>query len=169
METPLEAVLTSFDKDVMTSFEAAHPEAFEEAVKLALSDKQPYSWRAAWLLCSCMEENDVRMRGHIKKIISSLKTREDGHQRELLKILIKMELNYEQEGRLFDACMNIWEAVCKQPSVRINALKIILGIVKKHPELVHEIDFLTQDHYLETLSPGTKHSVKKLMKEFTLK
>jgi hypothetical protein len=38
-------------------------------------------------------------------------------------------------------------------------------IAKKHPELAKEISFLTEDHYLESLSPGAKNSVSKLMKE----
>ena len=144
-----------------------HPEYFNEAIELALVDKQPYSWRAAWLLWSCMEENDKRIRKYLKKIIDSLKSKDDGHQRELLKILLQMELKEEYEGILFNLCMDIWEQINKTPSVRINALKFIIKIAKKHPELFQEITFLTQDHYLESLSPGVKHSVSKMMKDFT--
>jgi hypothetical protein len=36
----------------LISYLSAHPEYFEEAITLAISDKQPYSWRAAWLLWS---------------------------------------------------------------------------------------------------------------------
>ncbi len=143
-----------------------HPEFFEEAIELAISDKQPYSWRAAWLLWSCMEENDKRIQKYIRKIVDALETKDDGHQRELLKILMQMELNEEYEGKLFNLCMDIWEQINKVPSVRVNALKFIIKIAKKHPELSQEITFLTQDHYLESLSPGAKHSVLKMMKKF---
>lgn len=146
----------------------AHPEFFEEAIQLAIADKQPYSWRAAWLLWSCMEENDKRIRKYLKKIIDSLNTKDDGHQRELLKILLQMELKEEYEGILFNICMDIWEQINKTPSVRINALKFIIKIAKKHNELAKEITFLTEDHYLESLSPGVKHSVSKMMKELTM-
>ena len=40
---------------------------FEEIIKLAIVDKQPYSWRAAWLLWSCMDKNDQRIHKYIKK------------------------------------------------------------------------------------------------------
>ena len=152
----------------MISFMYAHPEFFEEAIQLAIADKQPYSWRAAWLLWSCMEENDQRIRKYIKRIVSSIKTKNNGHQRELLKILLQMELKEEYEGILFNICMDIWEQINKTPSVRINALKFIIKIAKKHNELAKEITFLTEDHYLESLSPGVKHSVSKLMKELTM-
>ena len=153
-------------KDEMISFMNAHPEYFEEAVALAVSDKQPYSWRAAYVLWSVIGENDRRLQKHIKKIVNAIKTKSDGHQRELLKILFIMELDERYESALFDICLNIWEQINKTPSVRVNALKFIVKIAKKHPELSKEIAFLTQDHYLESLSPGARHSVGKLMNEF---
>ena len=66
METALEHILTSTYKDEMIAYLNTHPEDFEEAITLALSDKQPYGWRSAWLLWSCMEENDRRIQGCIK-------------------------------------------------------------------------------------------------------
>jgi len=145
-----------------------HPEYFEEAIELAVADKQPYSWRAAWLLWSCMEENDQRIKKYIEDIVSVVKDKNDGHQRELIKILLQMELKEKYEGILFNICMDVWEQINKSPSVRITALKFIIKIAKKHPELSQEISFLTQDHYLESLSPGVKHSVSKMMNEFNL-
>lgn len=159
-----EKLLNSY-KDEMISFMHAHPEYFEEAIELAIADKHPYSWRAAWLLWSCIEENDERIQKYIGNIVDTLETKDEGHQRELLKILLKLELNEEYESILFDHCMNIWEGINKSPSVRVNALKFIVKIAKRHPELVKEISFLTEDHYLESLSHGAKNSVSKLMKE----
>lgn len=60
-------------------------EYFDEAVELAISDKQPYSWSAAWLLWSVVEENDRRIREFIKRIVNAAKTKSDSHQQELLK------------------------------------------------------------------------------------
>jgi len=167
LESELENKLLSSYKDEMISFMENHPEYFDEAVELALADKQPYSWRSAGLLWGCMEKNDKRIKKYVKRIVETLETKDDGHQRELLKILLQMELNEEHEGKLFNLCMNIWEQIDKAPAVRVNAFKFIVKIAKKHPELFQEITFLTQDHYLESLSPGAKHSVKKMMKQIS--
>ncbi|MCP3930044.1 MAG: hypothetical protein GY705_13200 [Bacteroidetes bacterium] len=166
METAFEHLLTSAYKAEMISYMDTHPEAFEEAVELAISNKQPYSWRAAWLLWSCLEENDQRIQAHIGKIINVILGKKDGHQRELLKILLLMELDEEYEGFLFDICMTVWETINKRPSVRFTAFKVILKIAKKHPELSNEISFLTQDHYLDSLSSGVKRSISRMIKEF---
>jgi hypothetical protein len=167
MESVLESKLISSYKEELISFLKSHPEHFDEAIKLAISDKQPFSWRAAFLITSCMEENDKRIQKYIKSIVDNLKTKKDGHQRELIKILYKMDIKEKYEGTLFDICMTIWEGIGKNPSVRITALKFILKVANKHPELLEEIVFLTQDHYLESLSPGVKRSVERMMTEVT--
>ncbi|MGB5531322.1 MAG: hypothetical protein WBQ32_15245 [Ignavibacteriaceae bacterium] len=165
MESALEHKLLNSYKNEMISYMANHPEALNEAIELAISDKQPYSWRAAFVLWSVIQNNDKRIQKHIKKIVNAVKNKSDGHQRELLKILLMMELDEKYEVVLFDICMNVWEQLNKAPSVRINALKMIIKIADKHPELRREISFLTQDHYLDSLSPGARHSAIKLMNE----
>ncbi len=165
METVLEKKLITSYKNEMILFLKSHPEYFGEAVQLAISDKQPYSWRAAYLLWGSIEENDKRIRKNIKSIVDCIQGKEDGHQRELLKILYKMKINEKYEGQLFNICINLWEQIDKDPSVRINALKLIIKIVKKYPELVKEILFLTQDQYLKSLSPGAKRSVDIMIKQ----
>lgn len=147
----------------MISFLNSHQEYFEEAFELAVSDKQPFAWRAAWLLWSCLKENDARIKKHVEKIIKSIKSKKDGHQRELLKILSLTELNSKHEGLVFNLCMDLWEQLGKDPSVRYHAIKFLLKIIQKHPELKIELAFLTQEHYLESLSPGVKRSVNKMI------
>jgi len=168
MKTSLEYILTSSYKTEMISYMDAHPEDFEPAIKLALLDKQPYSWRAAWLLWSCMEENDKRIQVFIKDIIKSIKSVDDNHQRELFKILLRMDLDEEYEGVLFNICVSVWEQVNKKPSVRFTAFKTIVKIAGKHPELSKEIVFLTQNQYLDSLSANVNKSISKMLREFDL-
>jgi len=113
-----------------------------------------------------MEKDDARLQKHLKKIINSIKTKQDGHQRELIKILLMMNLNKVHEGKLFALCLDLWEDVNKDPSVRFTALKMLLKIAKNYKELFKEISILTQDQYLESLSPGVKKSISKLLNEF---
>jgi hypothetical protein len=165
MESVLENKLMTLYKDEMISYLKMHPNYFDEAVQLAISDKQPYSWRAAFLLWGSIEENDNRIKKYVKTIISCLPEKKDGHQRELLKILYKMKINANHEGQIYNICINLWGQKNKTPSVRMTAFKYIVRIVKLHPELMDEIVFLTQDHYLESLSPGVKSSIKRMMQE----
>jgi hypothetical protein len=163
MESQLEKALLTLYKEEMVAFLKGHPELFEEAINLALSSKNRLSWRSAGLIWACMEENDPRVTKHINRIINSLDSKSEGHQRELLKILYLMELNEEQEGLIYSKCINIWKKISLQPSIRFNAFKFIVKIAQKYPELSQEVILLTQMHYLEGLSSGAKKSILKMI------
>lgn len=164
--TEYESILISRYKDEMINYLHNHSEAFDEAFSLAVSNNQPFAWRSAWLLWSCLKNNDSRITNHIDEILDNIDGKGDGHQRELIKILEKLELNKEQEGKLLNLCIQLWENISKKPSIRYTAFRNILKIAKKYPELASEIDFFTQSPFLVTLSPGVKHSLKKMIKDF---
>jgi hypothetical protein len=163
-ETKLEYALLHSHKNEMISFMRTHPEYFKEAIELAIQDKQPYSWRAAWVLWSCIAKNDPRVREHISRIIENIGKKKDGHQRELLKILLEMDLTQEQEGYLFDHCVSLWEQPEKKPSVRFTAFKFINRTARNYPGLANEILLLGQEKYMQTLSPGVCRSIGKMIK-----
>jgi hypothetical protein len=149
----------------MIAYLNSHPEDYVEAIHLAMTDRKPYGWRAAWLLWSCMTENDSRIQPYIKSFINSLETKPDGHQRELLKILQFMELDEEDEGILFNVCVNLWLKMNSQPSVRFTAFAFMCKMAGKYPELLHEVLLLTEEHYIEKLSPGIKHAVLRIIEK----
>jgi hypothetical protein len=165
MQSPLEKILISSYKEEMIAFLKTHPEYFNEAIELAISDNQPFAWRSAFVLFDCIDENDKRVKKYINTILNCIKDKKDGHQRELLKILYKMKLNEQQEGIVFDICIRLWEQIGKDPSVRMTALKFIIKTANKYPQLLEEISFLLQEQYLVTLSPGVKNSIRKMIKE----
>jgi len=165
MQSPLEKILISSYKEEMITFLKTHPEYFDEAIRLAISDNQPFAWRSAFILFDCIDENDKRVKKQINAILNCIKDKKDGHQRELLKILYKMKLNKQQEGIVFDICIRLWEQIGKDPSVRMTALKFIIKTANKYPELLEEISFLLQEQYLVTLSPGVKNSIRKMINE----
>ena len=114
------------------------------------------SWRAAWVLHHAIQKNDNRIKPHLKKIILSIKEKKDGHQRELLKIVQKMELTEKEEGYFFDSCVNLWEEVHKKPATRYYAGLFIIKMAKKYPEIKNELEALTSEYYTKTLSSGIR-------------
>ena len=164
LPTALEHVLMSFYKRDMIAFMRSHPEAYDEAITLAVGDRQPLSWRAAWLLIDCMDDDDVRLRPHIRRIIAAVPGKADGHQRELIKLLSRMTFSERDEGRAFDLCLSLWETPAAQPSLRVNALKLLVRIACAHPELKREIGFLTQERHLASLSGPVRKSIAKILK-----
>ena len=67
------------------------------------------------------------------------------------------------QGQLFDLCISLWENILKKPSIRYTAFRFLVKITNKHPELRKELDFLLEPRYFETLSPGVKKGVYKML------
>lgn len=136
--------------------------AFHKVLQFSLGDEEKLGWRAAWVLYHATEEQDIRLINHIPSLIDAIRDKKDGHQRELLRTILKLHPEEEKEGELFDICMDIWEQIGKIPSTRLFAFRVMLHIAKKYPELNAELSFLVQEHYTETLSPGIKKSLQKM-------
>ena len=134
-----------------------NPECFYELIDVSKEKNIPEAWRAAWLLGHVMKKNDERLIDSIDTFIENIENAKDGYQRQVIIILLKMELNDEQEGKLFQNCLTIWEQINKIPSTRITAMKFILKTAEKFPELKSEIKLWTQVIYVEGLSPGIKN------------
>ena len=162
-ETNLKFTLTNSQKEFWISYIASHQDNFPELIKLSISNKQPYSWRASWLLSSCMNNNDHRVKKHIQKIIDILPERQNSQQRALLKVLQRIDIETKYEGQLFDSCSKIWQNINNNPSLRFQAFKIMIATSKKYPDLKSEIKFLTDEYYTEKLTDVVKKSILKLI------
>lgn len=132
---------------------ALHQEAFDEALRPALSDKQPLAWRAAALLCNSIKPNDARVRAYLKRIVSFIPVAQDNQKRELLRICYGMELSAGLMSQLYSHAIEIWKDINKDPSIRINALKMLCKIVNKYPELTGEVLLLRNEYFLSTFPP----------------
>lgn len=141
---------------------------FSKAIEYATSDEHPVNWRAAWVLNHCVVKNDKRLIGYLDNLINAVKDKRDGHQRELLKLIERFDLDEEHESILFDTCLTIWQEIYKSPGTRIIAFRFLVKMVKKYPELIGEIDHLTQNHYTALLSPGIKNQFKRIISEINI-
>ncbi|WP_139958780.1 hypothetical protein [Flavicella sediminum] len=160
MKTDLEELfLTRRSKESLLEFANANPHTFDELLLYGLKVDAPNAWRSAWLICHLMKKNDKRIRPHLSILTETLLLKKDGHQRQLLLILLQMELDEETEGLVFDLSMTIWEDVQKIPSTRITAFKLVYKIAEKYPELAAEVELWTDTYYTKTLSPGIKKSL----------
>lgn len=164
-ESLIELFSKRIDRQKYISIINSSHDRYVEAIELALSDEKPQAWRCAWILNHCSKKQDARLQPYLSNFINIVEKKEEGHQREILKLIQKMDVDEDNEGKLFDICMTIWETIGKTPSVRITAFKTLVSIAKKHPELASELKFLTHDDYTDTLSSGIKNSFHKLVRE----
>lgn len=153
-----------FDRQEVIAFLKSNKAARAYFRQICLLPKA-YAWRAAWLLRGALDLTDNHEEW-VEMAVGLLAQFDDGHQREILKILGELPLHENDEGPLFDVCMGIWEKPGKSPSVRMSAFLFILDTVKKYPELKAELNHLTQEHFMESLSPGVRKALEKRVKAF---
>lgn len=163
MESIKTILASRFNKEAFLSAILSDHSKMDETFALALGNEKPVAWRAAWVLNHATQKNDQLIKLHESEIINAIPQKEAGHQRELLRLIEKIEIDEEYEGILFDQCVSIWESIEKSPSVRVIAFRVLANIATKYPEMKNEIEFLVQDHYVEGLSPGIKRSFQKIL------
>jgi hypothetical protein len=158
-------------KEHLIEFIKQNPQRFEEIVIMSYAHEQPQGWRACWLVGHVMANNDRSIKGHIDQMIMNLPNCADGHQRELIKVIGKMSLGDEQEGRFFNVLLSIWGSIHKKSSVRITAFRQLSLFIEKYPELIDDLQLVMEEPYLETLTPGILKSFdlayKRLLKSLS--
>ena len=119
------------------------------------------SWIHAWQINHTKKTELIKIQNQVDKIISAIDGKNDGHQRELLKVLLKLNLTDDQLSLLWDICLRIWLDIQKQSSVRISAYKILVNAAKKFKPLSDELVRLTEEKHITSLSNGIRNSTYK--------
>lgn len=119
------------------------------------------SWIHAWQINHVKKTELIKIQKQVDKIISAIDGKNDGHQRELLKVLLKLNLTDDQLSLLWDICLRIWLDIQKQSSVRISAYKILVNAAKKFKPLSDELVRLTEEKHITSLSNGIRNSTYK--------
>ena len=119
------------------------PKLCDVMLELAMSNDEPAAWRATWILAHAMKQGTDWLVPSLPEIVKVLpEIQRDGHLRELLKFFrdIDPELYPEEEqGLLFDFCLQVLENNKYQPGTRSNALSILLKFAEEEPLLLPEI------------------------------
>lgn len=112
-------------------------------LELAMSNDEPAGWRAAWALSHAMKEGTDWLIPVLPGIAQTIPEIErDGHLREVFKFFRDIDFKYypeEEQGKLFDFCMQVLENNKYQPGTRSNALQILLKFTEEEPLLLGEI------------------------------
>ena len=157
----LKKLLPCTPKHQLLAYLKQEPVDLKKLYSLALSEQQPYAWRAAWLLSACLQKNDPGLSYFLEAIVKQLPVKTDGHNRELLHIIKRFEWKESWIAILFDKCHLLWCTTASISSLRCNAFSILFDIVQIYPELKTELILLCEEHYLLELSPAIKKSILK--------
>lgn len=142
------------------------PALIDPLIQTSLTAGHPLAWRAAWALSSVMETNDDRLQPYLDSYLSILPSGHSGLDREILKVLLKMDLPESCRGSLFDLCSGLWERLTLQSSVRYIAFRMLLKIAGDYQDFKDELMYLGDPIFTDSLSPGVRRSVIKALHGF---
>lgn len=147
-----------------------HPEYFSALMRVALYNKEPKSWRAAYIVDKIDENHPKLISPYVTKIIQQIKIEEhSGKKRHFLRQISLNPIPEIHFGFLFDYCLNAVTSAKEPPAVRVHAMQILFNISEKEPDLKPEI-LSVIEHEMEyhstaaILSRGSKLA-KKLRKQ----
>lgn len=146
----------------------SRPEFLPFLAEICLSDDPKLNWRAAWVLSSIDASQLKKIFPKAQPLINTLQRKEkDGYKREIIKLIMLLDLDEDEEGAFYDAALNIWEDLALASAARLYALRGMLHIAKLYPELNHEIAAYNDDHYLQGVSPGIQSQMRKIFKDLS--
>jgi len=138
---------------------------FKALLHLALHEKDPIAWRAAWVLDGSDELKSGLALKHISKIVKALPELESmGTLRSLLRMLTRYDIPENEQGLLIDLCFSYLVSELYPVAVKAHAMQIIYNHVLLYPELKNELIAVIEDQ-AENNSVGFKARGNILIKQ----
>ena len=151
--------------DIATDFVGNNERLFEEAILIAETYKYPFNMRAARVLEFSAEKNPPFALQRIEHIIKlSITSKNDGVKRAFLKIterFLPNQISDDLLGLVINNCfdkLNGIEAV----AVKYYAINCLFKILKKEPDLIHELLISLQDQLGKNTVAFDRYMKKKI-------
>ena len=156
---------SSTEKDLLVEEVIQSQAHFNTLVDLALHEKDPVAWRAAWVLDGSDEKKHGLARKHISAIVSALPQLESkGTLRSLLRLLSRHRIPERDQGLLIDLCFSYLVSEQYPVAVKAHAMQIIYHHVLLYPELKKELITVLRDQ-ADNNSVGFKSRGNRLIKQ----
>jgi len=143
-------ILLSFpsglERDLLIENVGNSDKKFNALLDIALYEKDPLAWRAAWILDGSDEKNPGLALNALSTIVRALpEIRSGGSLRSLLRLLCRYEISEADQGILIDLCFSYMVSELYPVAVKVHAMQIIYNHVMIYPELKEELVTVIKD------------------------
>ncbi|MEN8204023.1 MAG: hypothetical protein ABFS28_15605 [Bacteroidota bacterium] len=163
------SLLTNFpsgaEKELFIGEVGQSEEKFLTLLGLTLYEKDPLSWRAAWILDGSDEQHPGLALGSVSTIIQKLPELESkGALRSLLRLLCRYNIPEDDQGMLVDLCFAYMVSELYPVAVKVHAMQIIYNHTLIYPELSDELVTVIEDQIANN-SVGFKSRGKRIIRQ----
>lgn len=117
------------------------PERFAELMKFMMGPVYRLTQRAAWPVSYYIQRHPELIKPYWGKLAGQLE-REDAHvavRRNVARLLQFVEIPKRYQGRIFDACYNLFADPAQPVAVRVFSMTVAANIARDKPELLAEL------------------------------
>lgn len=116
------------------------PDNFQILMWIALHNKEPKSWRAAYLADKIHDIKPKLLKPFLKDMVQQLEFETNSSKkRHFLRLISMNTILKKHQGFLVDYCLNALTSSKEPPAVRVHAMQILYNISEKEPDLKPEI------------------------------
>lgn len=145
------------------------PENYKTLIKIALYDKNPKSWRAAYLVDKINDINSEMLKPFLNEMVEQVKKEKNGSKkRHFLKLISMNDIQKNHQGILFDFCLKRFTSSKDAVAIRVHAMQILFNIAQTEPELKPEIQAIIEHEMEYHPSAGIISRGKKLVQKLRL-
>ncbi len=140
------------------------PKRFAELMKELLRSTYRLSQRAAWPVSYCIERHPELVKPYFSVLIKQLE-REDSHvavRRNVARLLQFVEIPKRYQGRVFDACYNLFADPMQPVAVRVFSMTVAANIAKDEPELIEELRLVAKK-YPQASTAGFRSRARRVL------
>lgn len=127
------------------------PERFAELMKFMMGPVYRLTQRAAWPVSYCIQRHPELIRPYWGKLAGQLE-RDDAHvavRRNVARLLQFVDIPKRYQGRIFDACYNLFADPSQPVAVRVFSMTVAANIAREQPELLSELRLVvTEDPHV---------------------
>ncbi|MFZ1702656.1 MAG: hypothetical protein WBO10_13515 [Pyrinomonadaceae bacterium] len=124
------------------------PDRFAELMGHFLGPTYRLSQRSAWVVSYCIEHQPSLVTPYWSKLVDQLE-RDDAHvavRRNIARLLQFVEIPKRYQGRVFDACYELFADPAQPVAVRVFSMTVAANIAKGQPELLNELRVVARQH-----------------------
>ncbi len=155
---------TAKHRDMIVQYVGKNPVHFKSILDLMLnSAEQKLREYAAWPISHIGYNHPNLALPHCATLIETLyKEDHPAIHRAALRILQKLEIPEDLQGKAFDICYKLLNDVKRPVATRMFSMKVLYNIAKDEPELLEELKAVIRDYY-EHGSPGFKSQARRIL------
>jgi len=145
---------------------ASSSDLYKMLMEIALSDNEPKSWRAAYLIDKINDNHSELLYPFLNEMIDQVRIeKSESKKRHFLKLISMNEIDQVKQGLMLEFCIETFTSAKSPVAVRVHAMQILFNISEVESALKPEILIIIENEMENHSSAGILSRGRKLVQK----